>query len=132
MFRIVAFVILALAFAVPAAARQVAAGQNRSHCQCTVGTATWYGANAQGRRTADGERFNRHALTAAHRSLPFNSHVRVTNLRNGRSVVVRITDRGPFGRGRIIDLSEAAARELDMVDRGIAPVRLERVADVEG
>src|SRR5262245_50023993 len=128
MIRIVALALSGfLALAGPAEAQQTAAGSGRQRCQCSVGTATWYGANAQGRRTSSGERFNRHAFTAAHRSLPFNSRVRVTNLRNGRSVVVRITDRGPFGRGRVIDLSEAAARELDMVKRGIAPVRIERL-----
>jgi len=132
MIRIVALTLLALTLAVgPAAAQQAAPGLGRPRCQCTVGTATWYGANAQGRRTAAGERFDRHALTAAHRTLPFNSRVRVTNLRNGRSVIVRITDRGRFGPGRVIDLSEAAAREIDMVDRGVARVRLERLADSE-
>jgi rare lipoprotein A len=143
MIRIVALGILALALAAgpapaqqtraqQAGAQQTAAGPNRHRCQCTVGTATWYGAHAQGRRTAGGERFDRQALTAAHRTLPFNSRVRVTNLRNGRSVVVRITDRGPFGPGRVIDVSEAAARELDMVKRGIARVRIERIGENEG
>lgn len=93
------------------------------------GQASWYGSRHHGRRTASGERFNQHALTAAHRQLPFGSKVRVTNLRNQRSVVVRINDRGPHARSRIIDLSRAAAERLGMLRSGVAPVRLERVAD---
>lgn len=75
-------------------------------------------------RTANGERFNPGELTAAHRTLPFGTRVRVTNLRNGKSVVVRINDRGPYIRGRIIDLSRAAARELDFTDHGLTRVSL--------
>jgi rare lipoprotein A len=94
--------------------------------ECATGTATWYGAAVQGHRTANGERFDRNALTAAHRSLPLNSRARVVNLSNGRSVVVRITDRGPLSwTGRDIDLSEAAAREIGMIRSGVAQVRIE-------
>ena len=91
------------------------------------GKAVFYGDKWHGRKTANGERFNQRALTAAHRSLPFGTRVRVTNLSNGRSVVVRINDRGPFGRdrGRIIDLSKAAARKLDFIRAGWARVRVE-------
>jgi len=89
------------------------------------GKACWYGPGYEGRRTASGEVFNRGAFTAAHRKLPFNTIVRVTNLNNGREVKVRINDRGPFKGGRIIDLSEAAARELGMIQEGIVPVRIE-------
>ncbi|MFV3307317.1 septal ring lytic transglycosylase RlpA family protein [Pseudomonas sp. NY15181] len=89
------------------------------------GTASYYGKAHHGKRTASGERFNLNALTAAHRTLPFGTRVKVTNLNNGRSVVVRINDRGPFGRGRIIDLSRAAAEQLNMLRTGTAPVRLE-------
>jgi len=75
---------------------------------------------------ASGERFNKNAMTAAHRTLPLQTRVRVTNKRNGKSVVVRINDRGPFGnKSRIIDLSEAAARVIGIIDAGVAPVRLE-------
>ena len=88
------------------------------------GLATWYGRNHHGGPTASGERFNMHAMTAAHRTLPFGTMVRVEDLKTGRSVVVRINDRGPYGRGRIIDVSEAAARELGIIDRGIAKVRI--------
>jgi rare lipoprotein A len=90
-----------------------------------VGTASWYGAELGGTRTASGRRFDPHALTAAHRTLPLGSYARVTNLANGRSVVVRIDDRGPFARGRVIDLSYAAARALGMVRRGTVRVRVE-------
>lgn len=89
------------------------------------GMASWYGPGFHGRRTANGERFNQNALTAAHRSLPFGTKVRVTNTRTGRSVVVRITDRGPFTGGRVIDLSAAAARIVGVMQSGVAPVTLE-------
>lgn len=87
------------------------------------GYATFYN---ESQMTASGERFDKHALTAAHRTLRMGTMVRVTNERNGRSVVVRINDRGPFGnRSRIIDLSEAAAKQLRMIDAGVVPVTLE-------
>ena len=76
------------------------------------GAASWYGPGFHGRKTASGERFNQNAMTAAHRSLPFGTKVRVVNERTGRSVVVRINDRGPFHGGRIIDLAQAPARAL--------------------
>src|ERR1700686_2278125 len=87
------------------------------------GMASWYGSKFDGRRTANGERYDMHQLTAAHPTLPFGTLVQVTNVENGRQVVVRINDRGPFGRRRVIDLSYAAARELRMVGPG--PVRVE-------
>lgn len=86
------------------------------------GMASWYG---ESQTTASGERFDKHKLTAAHKTLPLGTMVRVTNQKNGKSVIVRINDRGPYGHGRIIDLSEAAARKLDMIDAGVAPVTLE-------
>ena len=89
------------------------------------GQAGWYGDRYHGRKTASGERFDQNALTAAHRTLPFGTMVEVKNLDNGRTVTVRINDRGPFGRKtRIIDVSRAAAGELDMVSSGVAPVEL--------
>ncbi|PTU76310.1 septal ring lytic transglycosylase RlpA family protein [Pseudomonas mangrovi] len=94
-----------------------------------TGKASWYGPQHHGKRTASGERFDQNALTAAHRELPFGSRVRVTNLNNDRSVVVRINDRGPYARGRIIDVSRAAAQALDMVRAGVVPVRVERLGD---
>jgi len=92
--------------------------------QTTTGVASWYGPGFDGKTTASGERFNQNHLTAAHRTLPFGSVVRVTNLHNGRSVEVRINDRGPFVRGRVIDLSKAAAREIGLVERGIGTVEV--------
>jgi rare lipoprotein A len=91
------------------------------------GKAIWYGADWQGKRTASGERFDKEEMTAAHRSLPFGTRVRVTNLENDREVVVRINDRGPFGRdrSRVIDVSEAAARQLDFAGGGEIRVKLE-------
>lgn len=89
------------------------------------GRAAWYGPGFHGQKTASGEWFDTYGLTAAHRVLPFGSRVRVTNTRNGRTVVVRINDRGPYTRGFIIDLSYGAARKLGIVGRGSAPVTLE-------
>ncbi|OEC35544.1 rare lipoprotein A [Pseudomonas cuatrocienegasensis] len=91
------------------------------------GQASYYGARHHGNKTASGERFDQNALTAAHRTLPFGTRVRVTNLRNERSVVVRINDRGPYARGRIIDLSRKAAEQLDMIRAGVVPVRVEQL-----
>lgn len=90
-----------------------------------VGVASWYGNEFHGRPTSSGEVFDQNDLTAAHRTLPFGTHVMVTNLANDRSVVVRINDRGPFVRGRIIDLSYAAARVLGLIGPGTGLVRLE-------
>lgn len=89
-----------------------------------VVVASWYGPGFQGRRTASGERFQAQELTAAHRSLPLGSQVMVTNLANGKSVRVRIIDRGPYVRGRSIDLSRAAARRVGLEKRGVGRVRL--------
>lgn len=89
------------------------------------GDATWYGARFHGNRTANGETFDMYAFTAAHRHLPFNTVVRVWLGGSDAHVDVRINDRGPFGAGRIIDLSWGAAHELGIVDRGVAPVELE-------
>lgn len=89
------------------------------------GVASWYGYPHHGRLTASGRRFDMHELTAAHRTLPFGTRLRVTNLINGRSVIVSITDRGPFVKPRVLDLSYAAAREIGMIGPGTAPVRLE-------
>jgi len=92
------------------------------------GLASWYGGKFQGRRTASGEIFDTRQLTAAHKSLPFGTRVLVTNLENGRSVEVRINDRGPFVAGRVIDLSLAAASAIGLAGRGVAAVRLEVLA----
>jgi len=89
-----------------------------------TGQGSWYGKAHQGALTPSGERFDMNALTAAHRTLPFGTIVRVTHLKTGKSVNVRINDRGPFSKGRIIDLSYEAARRLGIVDRGTARVEL--------
>ena len=92
-----------------------------------VGIASWYGPGFHGKRTANGEIYDMYALTAAHKTLPFGTIVRVVDLDTGRSVVVRINDRGPFIKGRIIDLSYRAAQELGMVKKGLAKVGLKIV-----
>ena len=89
-----------------------------------VGTASYYARKFQGRRTASGERYDMHMLTAAHPVLAFGTRVEVTNLANGRRVEVRINDRGPFAKGRIIDLSYAAARQIGMLRKGVTKVRV--------
>lgn len=96
-----------------------------------TGLASWYGPKFHGKLTASGEVFNQEKFTAAHPTLPWGSRVKVTNLDNGKSVDVRINDRGPFGRGRIIDVSWAAARALGMVGRGITSVRVEWLSDFQ-
>jgi rare lipoprotein A len=108
--------LLALA---PAAGDAARAGATQT------GVASWYGHPHHGRRTASGEIFDMRTLTAAHRTLPLGTRVRVTNLKNGRGVEVRVNDRGPYVAGRIIDLSHAAARVLDAVEDGVVPVRVE-------
>ncbi|SDG49341.1 septal ring lytic transglycosylase RlpA family protein [Pelagibacterium luteolum] len=93
--------------------------------QTLSGTASWYGGKFHGRKTANGETYNMHAMTAAHRYLPFGTEVVVTNQNTGEAVVVRINDRGPFTGGRIIDLSQAAASEIGMINSGTARVTVE-------
>lgn len=92
-----------------------------------TGTASFYASEFHGRRTASGARFDMNAMTAAHRTLPFGTRLRVTNERNGRSVVVTVNDRGPFHKSRVLDVSRAAAERLNMVGAGSARVRLERI-----
>lgn len=95
------------------------------------GNASWYGVPFHGRRASNGEIYDMYKLTAAHRTLPFDTMVRVTNLSNGKSTIVRITDRGPFVDNRVIDLSLAAAREVDSVGPGVVPVRVEVLGGVD-
>src|SRR6478735_10678429 len=90
-----------------------------------TGTASWYGTKYHGRKSSNGEIYNKQKMTAAHPSLPFGTEVKVTNLANSKAVIVRVTDRGPFKGHRLIDLSEAAAREIDMIRSGTAQVRME-------
>ena len=95
--------------------------------QTQTGKASFYSKRATGSRTSSGERLHHDSLTCAHRTYPFGTLLRVTNERNGKQVIVRVTDRGPHGRGRIIDLSYRAARELGILAQGVAVVRVERV-----
>lgn len=94
-----------------------------------TGDASYYGNRHHGKRTASGEPFNQAALTAAHRQLPFGTRVKVTNLDNDKSVIVRINDRGPHTRGRLIDVSRAAAEQIGMLRSGTAPVRVQSLSD---
>ncbi|MEA5462643.1 septal ring lytic transglycosylase RlpA family protein [Leptothoe sp. PORK10 BA2] len=104
----------------PPPAQQIAAVRSSYN-----GMASWYGPGFHGRTSASGESFNQHAMTAAHRTLPFGTQVRVTNLNNGQQVVVRINDRGPYSHGRIIDLSAGAARAIGLQSAGVGPVQVE-------
>ncbi|WP_248305264.1 septal ring lytic transglycosylase RlpA family protein [Devosia sp. 1566] len=92
------------------------------------GVASWYGPGFHGRTTANGEKYNMHQLTAAHKSLKFGTKVRVTNKKNGKSVIVRINDRGPYVGSRIIDLSKGAAQAIGMIGSGTASVTVEILA----
>ncbi len=104
---------------------QASASEKTRVAKTISGPASWYGGKFHGRTTANGERYDMNEMTAAHRSLPFGTQVRVTNERNGRSVVVRINDRGPFVGNRVIDLSRGAAAAVGMVRSGVAPVRID-------
>jgi rare lipoprotein A len=117
---------LALVLAMPAVAQdQIGGGET----EIGNGTASYYGRELAGNRTASGERFDPDQMTAAHPTLAFGSKVRVTNLSNGQSVIVRVNDRGPFGGRRVIDISQAAAKEIGMHRSGTAKVSLTLVAD---
>ena len=104
--------------------RRYTADYDRPGSYREAGKASYYGREAHGKPTASGEKFNMHALTAAHKTLPFDTKVRVTNRANNKSVVVRINDRGPFVAGRIIDLSYAAAKRIDMLAAGVTDVEI--------
>ncbi len=117
---------LALMLAMPAVAQdQIGGGET----EIGNGTASYYGRELAGNRTASGERFDPDQMTAAHPTLAFGSKVRVTNLSNGQSVIVRVNDRGPFGGRRVIDISQAAAKEIGMHRSGTAKVNLTLIAD---
>ena len=98
--------------------------------QTQSGKASYYAKSFMGRKTASGERLHSDSLTCAHRSYPFGTMLRVTNVLNGRQVIVRVNDRGPFRKGRIIDLSWGAAKEIGMIAQGIAPVTVEKINDL--
>ncbi len=128
---IIALAICLVAFAQVSPSRAGERAQRWTTAYDRIGQASWYGRRFHGRRTASGEIYNMHGLTAAHRSLPFATPVRVTNLQNGLSIIVRVTDRGPFSRGRIIDLSLAGAHALGLIERGVATVRV-TIAEDQG
>ena len=109
----------------PASSTNTQATSPEGFALVSEGKASYYARKFQGRRTANGEYFSLSHFTAAHRTLPFGTSVRVINLENGKTVIVRINDRGPFRHGRIIDVSPAAAREIGLVRRGVANVRIE-------
>lgn len=115
----------------PAGAAIAQSGDAGDVVEVQEGYAIWYGGKWHGRRTASGERFDKRAMTAAHRTLPMGTRVRVVNALDGRQVVVRINDRGPWGkdRSRIIDVSQGAAEKLGFGGRGSIPVRVEVLAD---
>lgn len=112
----VAALLLALLACLPAAAQ-------------SKGKASYYGNKFHGRRMSDGSRYHRDSLTCAHRTYPFGTMLRVTNTTNGREVVVKVTDRGPYGHGRVIDLSYAAAKDLGMITSGITHVEIAKISD---
>jgi rare lipoprotein A len=118
-------------FLVSCAVPENNAGSTVNVTKTIYGAASWYGPRFQGRPTASGEKFDKEELTAAHPTLPFDTMVRVTNQNNGRSVVVRINDRGPFAGKRIIDLSQRAAEVIGLMKSGVGPVKLDvlKVAD---
>ena len=117
-------IVAALALALGCATQRPAPIAPPPPAPSNVVTASWYGPGFHGRRTASGERFDANGMSAAHPTLPFGTHLCVTNVANGRSVRVRVTDRGPFRRGRSLDLSYGAARRLGILDRGTARVRV--------
>jgi rare lipoprotein A len=121
----IAAIAIALLLCAPASGTRSASVADVVSAWAQSGRVSWYGPGFHGRRTASGEVFDTNEMTMAHRSLPLGSKVRVTNLANGRSVVLRVNDRGPYVRGRIADLSHAAAARLDFVDKGIARARIE-------
>ena len=118
--------VLAAACAHPAA-RRAPAEEAAGAAPREIGLASYYSRALEGQRTASGTRYDGREMTCAHRTFPFGTVLRVTDLESGRSVLVRVTDRGPFARGRIVDLSFAAARALGILERGVARVQLERV-----
>jgi rare lipoprotein A len=124
--------VLLLSFSASALAGDVVPRDAAKSTDAETGIASWYGYPYHGRHAANGEIYDMDELTAAHRTLPFGTWVRVVNLRNERAVAVRITDRGPFVDGRIIDLSRAAARAVDMITPGTDAVRLEVIGVPEG
>mgnify|MGYP002507720744 CR=1 FL=1 len=105
----------------------ISLASQEAHAYSACGTSSWYGAEFEGQRTANGERFNAHGLTAAHRSLPFGTKLKVVNQANGRSVRIRVNDSGPYAGGRILDLSYGAFSRIAAISRGTADVCIARL-----
>ena len=122
---VVVLVILLAAGCASTSVRMINNTRRNQRYPVEKGIASWYGKDHAGRLTANGERFKPRRMTAAHKTLPFDTIVRVTNLKNNRQVVVRINDRGPYVERRIIDLSQRAAKKLDMLEDGVVPARVE-------
>jgi len=122
---------LAIAAALGLALAPARAGATPTESTVETGVASWYGPDFHGKKTANGEVYDKEKLTAAHRKAPFGTYMRVTNLDNGSSVVVRVNDRGPFAKNRVIDLSEAAARIIGMIPTGTARVSLSAIPEEE-
>jgi rare lipoprotein A len=118
-FCVLALLVLSACGSAPKSGGSVSSGHTEA------GMASYYGNEFHGRKTANGERFDQGKLTAAHRTMPFGTRVKVTNTQNGRSVVVRINDRGPFAKGRIIDLSSSAFKSIASINAGVVPVRVQ-------
>jgi rare lipoprotein A len=103
--------------------------QTAKHHWYEIGRASWYGTQFQGRKTANGEKFDMNGMTAAHKTLPLGSMVKVTNLNNSKTVIVKINDRGPYPRGRVLDLSYAAAKKLGFAGSGLTSVKIELLGE---
>ena len=120
-YKIIFVGIISLAFLFSCSVKKKSETPNKIYQK---GEASWYGPGFNGKKTASGETFNMYKLTAAHKKLPFGTKVKVTNLQNGKSVIVIINDRGPFVKGRIIDLSKKAAQQIGLIQAGHAPVSI--------
>lgn len=125
--RLIALLAMLAFTACATSAREAGRSGTPTALYSQVGVASWYGGKFHGRKTASGEIYDQNRMTAAHRTLPFGTKVEVTNLRNGRSVVVTINDRGPFIKGRIIDVSRRAAGKLGFRNQGITRVRVRAI-----
>ncbi|PRY14882.1 rare lipoprotein A [Pontibacter ummariensis] len=119
------YLLTVIIFLIIGVSQPLLAQNNSSKAKTQKGAASWYGSRYHGKKTSSGELYNKYEMTAAHKTLPFGTKVKVTNLANNESVVVRINDRGPFVGDRIIDVSEAAAKELEFHSKGIGRVKIE-------
>lgn len=126
--RLAAMLIVALVCMFLGSTTEASKGNRPPECAATTGVASYYAGNFIGRKTASGQIFTGKDMTAAHKTLPFGTRLKLTNEKNGKSVNVVVNDRGPFIKGRILDLSEAAARRLGFIDQGVADLKIESCA----